>query len=45
MASDTSVLGVIKPFDGNPASIGNGMMVALAVDGHDKVNALYGKAI
>ena len=44
--SETSPgLGVIKPFDGKPASVGNGVMVALAVDSKDKVNRLYEKAI
>ncbi|MEN9631144.1 MAG: hypothetical protein RJA10_4372 [Pseudomonadota bacterium] len=38
-------LGVIKPFDGQPATRGNGTMVALAVDSKDKVDALYQKAL
>jgi catechol 2,3-dioxygenase-like lactoylglutathione lyase family enzyme len=38
-------LGVIKPFDGQPASVGNGTMVALVVDSHEKVDRLYAKAI
>ncbi len=38
-------LSVTKPFDGNAATIGNGVMVALAMDGRDKVDALYRKAI
>jgi predicted lactoylglutathione lyase len=38
-------LSVIKPFDGNPATVGNGVMVALAMDSRDKVDALYRKAI
>ena len=33
------------PFDGAPASAGNGTMVALAVDSRDKVDAVYKKAI
>lgn len=36
---------VIKPFDGNPATVGNGMMVAIAVDSPEKVNQMYAKAI
>jgi predicted lactoylglutathione lyase len=36
---------VIKPFDGKPATVGNGVMVALAVDSKDKVNALHAKAL
>lgn len=38
-------LSVIKPFDGKPATVGNGVMIALAVDSNDKVKALYEKAI
>jgi len=38
-------LSVIKPFDGNPATVGNGVMVALSMDSRDKVDALYRKAI
>ena len=37
--------GVMKPFDGQPATRGNGTMVALVVDSRDKVDALYQKAI
>lgn len=33
--------GVCNPFDGNPATVGNGMMVALAVDSPEKAQALY----
>ena len=38
-------LGVIKPFDGKAASVGNGTMVALVVDSHEKVDRIYQKAI
>lgn len=38
-------LGVIKPFDGQPATVGNGTMIALALDSNDKVDRLYAKAI
>ncbi len=38
-------LGVTKPFDQKPATVGNGVMVALAVDSRDKVNALHRKAL
>ena len=38
-------LGVIKPYDGKPATAGNGTMVALALDSQEKVKALYEKAI
>jgi catechol 2,3-dioxygenase-like lactoylglutathione lyase family enzyme len=38
-------LGVILPFDGKGATVGNGTMVALAVDSPAKVDALYKKAL
>ena len=38
-------LGLTKPNDGNTASVGNGVMVALAVDSPEKVDAVYAKAI
>jgi predicted lactoylglutathione lyase len=34
-----------KPFDGNPATVGNGTMVALVVDSKEKVHTIYDKAI
>jgi predicted lactoylglutathione lyase len=36
---------VIKPHDGKPATVGNGVMVALAVDSKAKVDALHRKAL
>ena len=36
---------VIEPFDGKPASVGNGVMVAIALDSPDRVDAFYAKAI
>ncbi|MGO9425103.1 MAG: VOC family protein [Steroidobacteraceae bacterium] len=38
-------LGVIKPFDDKPATVGNGVMVALGVDSSAKVDALHRKAL
>ena len=38
-------LSVTAPFDGNAATVGNGVMVALAMDSRDKVDALYRRAI
>ena len=38
-------LGLMKPYDGQPASIGNGVMVALVMDSREKVDALYRKAM
>ena len=42
---DKPGLGVIKPFDGKPASVGNGTMVAIVVDSKDKVHQLHAKAL
>lgn len=36
---------VCTPYDGKPATAGNGVMIALAVDSKDKVDALYRKAL
>jgi catechol 2,3-dioxygenase-like lactoylglutathione lyase family enzyme len=34
-----------KPYDGKPATVGNGVMVALAADTRQQVDALHAKAI
>lgn len=38
-------LGVTKPFDGKPATVGNGVMVAISANNREQVNAIYKKAI
>lgn len=38
-------LGVTKPFDKNPATVGNGVMVALEAASAAQVDALHGKAL
>lgn len=38
-------ISVTKPFDGKPATVGNGVMVAIVLDSPAKVNAFYDKAI
>jgi catechol 2,3-dioxygenase-like lactoylglutathione lyase family enzyme len=38
-------LGITKPFDGKPASVGNGVMAAIVVDSRAKVDALHAKAL
>jgi len=38
-------LAITKPFDGKAAAVGNGVMVALAVETPAQVDALYAKAI
>ena len=45
MAPDKPMLGVIRPFDGKPASVGNGVMVALVVDSPEKVQAVHARAL
>lgn len=44
-SADTPALCVIKPFDGQPATAGNGAMVALHMPGREAVDAFYAKAI
>jgi predicted lactoylglutathione lyase len=39
------MLSVIKPFDGKAATVGNGVMVALAAKNKAQVDAIYTKAI
>jgi predicted lactoylglutathione lyase len=39
------MLAVAKPFDGKPASVGNGVMVALPVRGRELVDQVHAKAI
>ena len=38
-------LGLTLPYDGQPATVGNGVMVALVVDSKAKVDAVYRKAL
>jgi len=38
-------IGVTKPFDGKPATVGNGVMVALAAKDRAQVDRLYNLAI
>ncbi len=38
-------IGIIQPFDGNPASVGNGTMVAIFADSPAKVMKLHAKAL
>ena len=39
------MLAVTLPFDQQPATVGNGVMVALHVDSKAKVDAMYKKAL
>ena len=45
VSQDKPGFSVTKPFDGKPATVGNGTMVALAVNTKEKVQALYNKAL
>ena len=36
---------IAMPYDGKPATVGNGVMVALAVDAPEKVDAVHAKAL
>ncbi len=40
-----AALAVVKPFNGNAATVGNGVMVALSAGNKDNVDKLYAKAI
>ncbi|MBW2270602.1 MAG: VOC family protein [Deltaproteobacteria bacterium] len=42
---DAPLLGICLPFDGKPASVGNGVMVALSVGSKEAVHQVYDKAI
>ncbi len=45
VAPDKPSIAITKPFNGESATIGNGVMVALAVENPQQVDALYAKAI
>src|SRR5580765_7623374 len=42
---NTPMVSVIKPFDGKAATVGNGVMVALAASSKAQVDAVYKKAL
>ena len=42
---DKPALGIMTPFDGRPATVGNGVMAAIVVDSRDKVDRVYRKAL
>jgi catechol 2,3-dioxygenase-like lactoylglutathione lyase family enzyme len=42
---DKPMFSVLKPFDGQPATVGNGVMVALSAADPDQVNALHARAL
>ena len=45
VAPDKPGISVCRPWDGKPATAGNGTMVALAVDSTAKVDAVHAKAM
>ncbi len=45
VAPDKPAISVTKPYDGKAATVGNGTMIALAVDSTEMVHKVYDKAI
>lgn len=45
VSMDKPALGVGLPFDGKPATVGNGVMVAIAVNSRELVDRLHRKAL
>ena len=44
-AMDKPMLCVFKPYDGRPATVGNGVMVGIAVDSRANVDRIHSKAL
>ena len=42
---DKPMLCIMKPYNGKPASVGNGAMAGIAVDSRDRVDQIYRKAL
>jgi catechol 2,3-dioxygenase-like lactoylglutathione lyase family enzyme len=45
ISQDKPSLAIMKPFDGNAATVGNGVMVGLAVDSREKVERVHKTAL
>ena len=45
VAQDKPSLAIMLPFDGSPATVGNGVMAALSVDSRDQVDRVHAKAL
>lgn len=45
VAEDQPMLSIVIPFDQKPATVGNGVMVALAAGSRDLVDRIYKKAM
>jgi len=43
--ANSPAISICKPFDGNAATVGNGVMVAIPAGTREQVDALYAKAI
>lgn len=44
-SAESPGISVIKPYDGNPATVGNGVMVALVFESVEKVAMFHAKAL
>ncbi|MCU0990642.1 MAG: VOC family protein [Xanthomonadales bacterium] len=42
---DQPMLCIMKPYDGRPATVGNGVMVGIAVDSRARVDRMHAKAL
>ena len=42
---ENSALALTKPYDGNPATVGNGVMVAIRAKSKEEVDTIYNKAV
>ncbi len=45
LSMDKPMLAIMRPFNKQPATVGNGTMAAIVVDSPDKVNKLHAKAM
>jgi catechol 2,3-dioxygenase-like lactoylglutathione lyase family enzyme len=45
VSMDTPGLGILTPYDGKPATVGNGVMVALAMQTREQVDRVHRKAL
>src|SRR6056297_205278 len=44
-AMDKPMLCIMTPYDGQPATVGNGVMAGIAADSRDQVDRIYNKAL
>ena len=44
-AMDKPMLAIMTPFDKKPATVGNGVMIGIAVDSRDQVDRIHKKAL